>query len=152
MARELIELDGEFISYGTMDGLPFDQSISRENPTAANEQITSITEDRKGQIFVADRRELFEFQPSETSTQKRGRFRELPLALPADREIRALQNDDEGTLWIGTTKGLMRYITGQAVAISDRSLMSDVIMTLFKDRQGNVWVGTLADGGQYRER
>src|SRR5205814_6295756 len=58
----------------------------------------------------------------------------------------ALQNDDEGTLWMGTTKGLMRYITGQAVAFSDRSLMSDVIMTLFKDRQGNVWVGTLADG------
>ena len=83
------------------------------------------------------------------------------LAAPADGEYRAgsLQrlanlpplinaflHDDLGELWIGTKRGLFLVPTPaskpiQIDAIGDRSVLS-----ITRDREGNLWVGTEADG------
>jgi signal transduction histidine kinase/streptogramin lyase len=66
--------------------------------------------------------------------------------------VRALCEDRNGTLWVGTGGGLDSYDprTGHFEHYRNRqgkanSLSSDLVMTLVEDRDGKLWVGT--DGG-----
>jgi ligand-binding sensor domain-containing protein/signal transduction histidine kinase len=143
LLHELIEfVDGRVITYGTADGLPMDQSYSREAPTIFNEQIVSIAEDSQGRMYVANRRNLFEFIPSEKSNEPRGRLRKLAFSLPVDREIRALTADSQQRLCIGTTQGLFRYSTDKEGGTMAESLTDSYIIALTQDRDGNLWAGT----------
>lgn len=75
--------------------------------------------------------------------------RETPLS---EERVTALQYDPTGALWIGTqNSGLERLdlsahrLTPYRYAGGDpHSLPSDAIVCLFRDRQGDLWVGTAA--------
>jgi signal transduction histidine kinase/ligand-binding sensor domain-containing protein len=148
LLRELIEyVDGQVIRYGATDGLPMEQTFSRESPTIFNEQIIAIMEDSQANIFVANRRSIFEFVPSTTRGELRGRWRKFPLVLPADREIRSLAAGLQNDLWVGTSKGLVRYeIDKQGSVTATESLTGSYIMALFQDRDGNLWASAKDDG------
>ncbi|MGH9606515.1 MAG: ligand-binding sensor domain-containing protein, partial [Terracidiphilus sp.] len=73
--------------------------------------------------------------------------------LPGSR-IQAVLADRQGTLWIGTNSGLVRWVRGkvESFPVTD-PLATASILALFEDREGDVWVGTETDGlGILRDR
>ena len=75
--------------------------------------------------------------------------------LLADHEVNAnkLMRDRDGGLWIGTVyRGLIHVRDGRADLFrrSD-GLSGDVILSLFEDREGNVWVASTGGLDRFRE-
>jgi len=68
--------------------------------------------------------------------------------LPAGR-IQALTADREGALWIGTSKGLVRWVNGklERFPVTD-PLATASILAVTEDREGDLWVGTETGGLQ----
>jgi ligand-binding sensor domain-containing protein/signal transduction histidine kinase len=147
LQRELIEyVDGQVVRYGPADGLPMEQSYSREAPIIFNEQIVAIAENSQGRIFVANRRNLFEFIDADTNVQPRGHWRRLPLELPLDREIFSLAIDAQQRFLIGTTKGLIRYDASDDGQMMSETLTGASVIALFQDHAGNLWASARDDG------
>jgi signal transduction histidine kinase/ligand-binding sensor domain-containing protein len=146
LLRELIEyVDGQIIRYGPTDGLPMEQTYSREQPVIFNEQIVGIVEDSHGRIFAANRRNVFEFIATNQNSQPHGQWQKLPIELSIDREIRSL-HVDWPSMWIGTTKGLMRFDASNKGQMVGESLAGSWILALFQDREGNLWSSARDDG------
>lgn len=70
----------------------------------------------------------------------------LPVSLVdlPSNEVRAIAEQKNGTLWVGTTSGLMRYNTdgSHKLYTIDKGLPDNYIMTLKIDQLDQVWVGT----------
>ena len=66
--------------------------------------------------------------------------------LPGNR-IQTLLADREGTLWIGTSDGLARWVKGklEKLPVTD-PLATSSVLTLLEDREGDLWVGTESEG------
>jgi signal transduction histidine kinase/ligand-binding sensor domain-containing protein len=73
----------------------------------------------------------------------------------ADRDVDAnkLLRDRDGGLWIGTVeRGLVHVHNGRAVAFRQLDgLSGDVILCLFEDREGNMWVASTGGLDRFRE-
>lgn len=64
--------------------------------------------------------------------------------LPA--AIRVVEEDKEGALWVGTSRGLNLLRNGTiATYATTNGLAGDLVLAILNDSQGRVWVGT--DGG-----
>jgi signal transduction histidine kinase/ligand-binding sensor domain-containing protein len=64
-----------------------------------------------------------------------------------------LLRDHRGALWIGTVQdGLLRVQNGTVTQFShDNGLTGDFVSTLFEDREGVIWVGTIDGLDRFRE-
>ncbi len=68
--------------------------------------------------------------------------------LPGTR-IQLLYLDREGSLWIGTNRGLARWADGKLQLLPVTALLSRAsVLALMEDREGNLWAGTETDGLQ----
>lgn len=63
--------------------------------------------------------------------------------------VRAIQEDRDGSLWLGTENGLLaldpernRFVRYLKNPLNPHSLHNDDILSLFEDTEGNIWVGT----------
>ncbi len=78
-----------------------------------------------------------------------------PNRLLGDREIDAnkLLVDRDGGLWIGTVeRGLIHVHNGRTDMFTKTDgLSGDVVLSLFEDREGNVWVATTGGLDRFRE-
>jgi PAS domain S-box-containing protein len=76
-------------------------------------------------------------------------------ALLRDRDVNSnkLLRDRDGGLWIGTVeRGLIRVHQGRTHVFSKSDgLSGDVILSLFEDREGNIWVATTGGIDRFRE-
>ena len=71
--------------------------------------------------------------------------------LPDDL-VRALQEDRDGNLWVGTNDGLSRLENGKFVAPPlDSERERDWVRSLFEDREGNLWVGMNSGLNRFRD-
>lgn len=135
MAGELVRIeDGrEAARYGAADGVGI-------------YHIRGITERRGGGLFVANAREVYEFDQS--ARDVRGRWQRLPLDLPPDEEINCVAADMGGTLWVGTTHGLRAYRDGQLTAHSyaQARRQQPGVAYIFVDHEGGVWVAAYHNG------
>lgn len=65
----------------------------------------------------------------------------------ANRDVRAILQDDTGRFWFGTLGGLSSYQNGQFTNYTERDgLSSNHIRTLYKDEEGTLWIGTYDAG------
>ena len=67
-----------------------------------------------------------------------------------DNEVWAIQEDDEGGLWIGTYGGgLTLYKQGQFRTFTTADGVPDDVKMLDKDREGNIWIATANGAARY---
>jgi len=106
------------------------------NPTLQHLIISSIVEDRVGNIWLGTVEGLRCFGPN---------FQEkLVNVIPTASQPRALLLDRHGVLWIGTAaSGLYRYYNGKFTFLTkEDGLASDRILSLAESDDGSIWVGT----------
>ena len=81
-----------------------------------------------------------------------GNFRYFPVdGIPQHMTIINMVTDTLGRLWCGTSSGIFILANGKLVDVgspTQRLLPNKHIRTLYKDRKGNIWVGT-RDSGAY---
>jgi ligand-binding sensor domain-containing protein/DNA-binding CsgD family transcriptional regulator len=70
---------------------------------------------------------------------------------PADcGKVFGLAEDEEGTLWIGTRSGLLRFNAGRTeverVSLAETGTAEPTITTIEIDRDGRLWMGSMANG------
>jgi signal transduction histidine kinase/ligand-binding sensor domain-containing protein len=73
--------------------------------------------------------------------------RTTPLNMPADQHlpssrVRSLLVSRDGTLWIGTLKGLASWKNGKLTQYAQ--FAGDLVLTLLQDREGTIWAGGFA--------
>ncbi|MCS6817265.1 MAG: histidine kinase [Blastocatellia bacterium] len=131
-----------------------DQIITHPLPRGSSAEIVAgILEDRTGKLLiVGESGRLLEFTPSTDFSQdvswraksaRRGHWRRLPPALAPDQRVNVLLADFAGALWIGTTKGLIRYSDAHVMLhTTANGLSHDEVTALGRDREGGLWIGT----------
>jgi signal transduction histidine kinase/ligand-binding sensor domain-containing protein len=129
--------DGAFRIFTTRDGLPDDY-------------IRDLARGTDGSPLVQTRKGLARW--------RHDRF--VPVDGVADvplARVTTLMQDRGGTLWFGLLReGLLRVRDGQTTRLrTQEGLADDAVLSLFEDRDGRIWVGTLngvtvIDRGQMR--
>lgn len=102
-------------------------------------------------VFVTRMPEGQQAQATNTTvavgTNKELRWR-VGRELPGTR-VQALYADREGSLWIGTNRGLARWASGKLQVLAANDVLAGAsVLSLLEDREGNLWVGTETDGLQ----
>ncbi len=132
LAKDFIEVEDGRV---TAHPLPGDVSF---------EELAAIAEDRQGHLLVANLTSLFQYQ----SAGDKAAWSRLPLTFKIHgQSIHAMLCDAAGTLWIGTSAGLVQYKAGtQRLYTTAQGLPNDFITALCFDREGNLWIGTQSGG------
>jgi ligand-binding sensor domain-containing protein len=104
-------------------------------------RVTSIAATSEGRLVAAVGGAVVEFK-GDTWVPL------LPDVDPAERRrVVMIHPATGGGLWLGTQKGLALLRNGICVAIGAPGEPSDdLVVTLFADREGNLWVGSLGGG------
>lgn len=116
-------------------------------PDNLDASIISIQPDGHGGLFVASHVAVFDFLPP-TDVESKEQWRQLPLALmPRPEEVYTMLSEPNGTLWLGTSYGLIKYQAGRQTAMTTaHGLSENRVLSLFKDREENLWIGTSISG------
>ena len=114
--------NGTYQTFSKIDGFP-------------EERVSAIAEDARGTIWICTNRELFEFT--------NGKFvQRLALNDNHAGELLALHIDSRGSLWLGTTKGLLLRQADQYRLIGlAEGLPGDTISQILEDDLGRLWCG-----------
>ncbi|HOW45362.1 MAG TPA: two-component regulator propeller domain-containing protein [Candidatus Aminicenantes bacterium] len=72
----------------------------------------------------------------------------VPGSALVPREIFIIRSSHDGSLWLGTDDGLIRFRGGRWQDVSPPEGLNSLVTALVEDRDGNVWVGS--ENGLYR--
>ncbi|PSW05591.1 ligand-binding sensor domain-containing protein [Photobacterium lipolyticum] len=143
--RTVLALDSGEIIVGSSRGLSVIQNGQPRNYSAATSDhlapetlsVMSLALRQNGGVWVGSYNHgLFSF---DNQMLKHVELQGLPANV-----IRAIVEDNQGQLWVGTTAGLVRYSsdgTHQLFTTKD-GLPDNFIMALTLDEQGQLWIGT----------
>lgn len=119
--------DGEVTIFTQADGLPSDH-------------VNDLLIDRDGSFFAGTSKGL--------ARRQGDRFIGLTSKRDGPVDARALLEDIEGSLWIGTEMaGLHRLKDGSFTTYStDEGLPSNMVRSIYEDRSGTIWLATEGGG------
>jgi ligand-binding sensor domain-containing protein/signal transduction histidine kinase/DNA-binding response OmpR family regulator len=117
-------------------------------------EIFCLKQDSKGNMWVGTNGNgLNKFNPVSKTFQKyEGTFGSLDQkSLPLNGYIRAIAEDREGNLWIGsvgTGVAILNQKTQKfrVLNFANTGMAIDRVFSLLEDRLGNMWIGTSGDG------
>jgi len=139
------------VLYLAQDGVP-------ARVLSATGLVSAFLEDHQNRLWIGTNSGLFGYRDGEVLVYPSGFHATLLQAAKWLRtrtlsnsrvkgEVTALAEDRDGTLWVGTMKGLDRLIDGTLVADPAASRLSNqYVSAVLSDRHGNLWVGTDASG------
>lgn len=114
------------------------------------DQIQALLTGRGGELWIATRNGLDRLDRArpliELVRGTPGRRNAL-----SDRSVTSFAEGADGSLWIGTPNGLNHWV-GDSIIVhrhdpgDPQSLPSDYILSLFRDREARIWVGTRGGG------
>jgi len=108
----------------------------------ASSTLRALVEDHDGRILAANHFGVFELIPP-ADPGERGQWKRIPIALAPGQEIRSMTVSAAGVLWVGTTRGLIKYAEGrQTLYTGTHGLRDDFVWAVMEDREGNLWIGT----------
>jgi ligand-binding sensor domain-containing protein/signal transduction histidine kinase len=128
--------------------------------------VLSLMEDKNGRLWIGTRGggiTLFDpYENGQPGNQlaANGSFIHISVehGLP-DNKVNCLLEDKEGTIWMGTDKGLLCYLppednnTATLVQYTtENGLTENIITSLLEDSDGNLWIGTLGGLNRYVQR
>lgn len=118
--------DGSATTFTTRDGL-------------SNDRVTAVAEDRTGDLWIGH---------ADGGVTKRHAERFVPFDDPLvrGRSVLTLLAARDGTVWIGTNAGLLRFSDGRLQRFAPALLQATPVLALFEDRDGTIWVGSRGDG------
>ncbi|MCK5280737.1 MAG: PAS domain S-box protein, partial [Cyclobacteriaceae bacterium] len=116
--------------------------------TISNDIINDISEDSRNNLLIATNSGLNRYDPLSDSFE-RWFSKDSDIPLP-DQIVYALQEDTDGTLWVGTYNGgLMHYDYKKDKAdyyandyADPNSLSDNLVYKIFIDSYNNLWIGT----------
>jgi ligand-binding sensor domain-containing protein len=74
------------------------------------------------------------------------------INLAPDRPIRALWEDRNGNIWLGTNDGISRFRNGRFESLSMGAVpVHDRVRSIYEDVESNLWVGTNTGLSQFRD-
>ena len=104
--------------------------------------VKTILVDHAGRIWAGTKNGLFMAAPDAPTSFN------LNLGI-GRRDVRALADDPQGNLWVGTESGTLYRLTNEVVAVyhpaGDES-PSQAILSLLADADGTIWAGTFRGG------
>lgn len=72
---------------------------------------------------------------------------ELISSVPFEHGVNELLVDRDGYLWVASNDGLLRFrLNGDEIEMEDWNLKGIIVSSLQEDREGNIWITTLAKG------
>jgi ligand-binding sensor domain-containing protein/class 3 adenylate cyclase len=141
--------------FGTNGGISIldldEHSTARvRNMTMQQGQLTSnrvrcLKEDPRGNVYIGtENGGLFEFDP------RTFRFRydnEVSGSIPGNT-VTALEVGNDGEMWVGTIKGLIRFKPGGVPSMfrEEDGLAGNSVVAIYRDAQGVIWVGSTLRG------
>ncbi len=151
--RVLLETSDQRLIVGTLSsGLYIiDQNRKVRKVLSNISQVSSVFEDSKNNIWAGTWYDgLFKIERNGNIVQYLPGKGNLSIS---SEFVRAICEDLNGFIWIGTKKGLDRLSAESGVfkhydsdEFNNRSLSNESVWTLLKDSQGSIWVGTYFGG------
>lgn len=145
--------DGLFI-YNTKTGRYQQLNAGKDDTHINNNEIFCLKESSKGKIWIGtngggvnvfdpDKKTFFKYVSTPSSAGER--------QLPVNGFIRAIEEDDEGNIWIGTYGSGIAVLnpTTQKFRVynnKNTGMAIDRTFSLLQDHNGNMWIGTAGDG------
>jgi ligand-binding sensor domain-containing protein/signal transduction histidine kinase len=107
-----------------------------------NDDLIGMWEDQRHSLLAAFSSGIFEFIPSSDSPGS-ARWIEIYRV----KEVLCAALDDQGSLWVGTPNGAIKFKDGTAFFYTTSQGLSDnVIVAISQDREGTIWIGTQSGG------
>jgi diguanylate cyclase (GGDEF)-like protein len=148
--RALIQADDGSMLIGTARGLNRygNERVSAitDHPSLKDDAILSLAASKDGSIWAG-------MYSTGLINWKNGVIKEsIPVSSPLfGSQIRALLEDADGSLWVGTSRGVYQKRGRQLQRFGEtEGLPRDFILSLFQAKNGRLWVGT-ANGLGYIE-
>ena len=133
------------------DGYNFKTYLNNPNDSQSlsGQSMECVYVDKTGLVWVGD---IFSgLSALDPVTGKVKRYRHIagdPTTI-LENHISSINEDNEGNIWIGTSKGLnvLNKATGEITSYKHDpgdpgSISCDDVITIYKDRSGTMWVGT----------
>ena len=106
-------------------------------PSVLPANITALAETKKGQLWLGTVDRILAVNNQGFTT----------ASIPLSTRISALLVDRGDVLWVGTTAGIIRLNDSTIERFtSGNGLSSNLVLSIFEDREGSVWIGTEAGG------
>jgi ligand-binding sensor domain-containing protein/signal transduction histidine kinase/CheY-like chemotaxis protein/HPt (histidine-containing phosphotransfer) domain-containing protein len=124
-------------------GNRFDTIIGPNRTTRGLASVNALIRDHDGNLWICTDRGLVRWRDGELSALTGGLF--------AVSELQAILEDNEGSLWVGSSAvGLLRLRDGRFITTGEpEGLQSDMIWTIAPRKSGGLWVGSNLGLGSY---
>ncbi|MCH9647658.1 MAG: hypothetical protein K0U98_05420 [Deltaproteobacteria bacterium] len=130
----------------------FDGRLVTTYPKTADLDILDLQEDPQGVLWLATRTGIYSIAPLEaTAATEASPQRLSPEESPGESQrVNAVTLDGQGQPWFGGDAGLQRFANGELQVVEGpEGPEKRIVRSLFKDRQGSLWIG-FQEGGAAR--